>query len=105
MIYVIVLFGVAAAHQYWGNAGLYLIAVISGLTDVDAITLSTADLVKSGSVEAATGWRVILIAVLATLVLKAGMVASTGGRALLLRILPVYGAALLTGLAILFLWP
>lgn len=105
VIYVIVLFGVAAAHQYWGNAGLYLIAVISGLTDVDAITLSTADLVKSGSVEAATGWRVILIAVLANIVFKAGIVASTGGRALLLRILPVYGAALLTGLAILFLWP
>lgn len=105
VIYVVVLFAVAAAHDYWGNAGLYLIAVISGLTDVDAITLSTADLVKSGSIEAATGWRVILIAVLANLVFKAGIVASTGGKALLLRILRVYGAGLLTGLAILIFWP
>jgi uncharacterized membrane protein (DUF4010 family) len=105
ILYVVVLFAVAAAHQYLGNAGLYGIAVISGLTDVDAITLSTADLVKSGSIGASTGWRVILLAVLANLVFKGGIVAVTGGRALLLRILPVYGAALASGLCILFFWP
>lgn len=105
LLYVVVLFAVAAAHQYLGNAGLYGIAVISGLTDVDAITLSTADLVKSGSIGPSTGWRVILLAVLANLVFKGGIVAVTGGRALLLRILPVYAAALASGLCILFFWP
>jgi uncharacterized membrane protein (DUF4010 family) len=105
VLYVVVLFGVAAARHYLGNAGLYGIAVISGLTDVDAITLSTADLMRSGSLEPSTGWRVILIAVLANLVFKGGIVGVTGGRLLFLRILPVYGAALLTGLGILFFWP
>jgi uncharacterized membrane protein (DUF4010 family) len=105
LLYVAVLFGVAAARHYLGDAGLYGIAVISGLTDVDAITLSTADLMRSGSLEPSTGWRVILIAALANLVFKGGIVAVTGGRILFLRVLPVYGAALLTGLGILFFWP
>jgi uncharacterized membrane protein (DUF4010 family) len=105
VLYVVVLFGVATARHHLGDAGLYGIAVLSGLTDVDAITLSTADLVGTGSLEPSTGWRVILIAALANLVFKGGIVSVTGGRSLFLRVLPVYGAALLTGLGILFLWP
>jgi uncharacterized membrane protein YhiD involved in acid resistance len=42
---------------------------------------------------------------LANLVFKGGIVAVTGGRTLFLRVLPVYVAALLTGLGILFFWP
>ncbi len=105
VLFVVVLFGVAAARHYLGNAGLYGIAVISGLTDVDAITLSTADLMRTDSLEPSTGWRIILIAALANLVFKGGIVAVTGGRTLFLRVLPVYVAALLTGLGILFFWP
>lgn len=105
ILYVVVLFGVASARHYLGDAGLYGIALLSGLTDVDAITLSTADLVGTGSLEPSTGWRVILLAALANLVFKGGIVAVTAGRTLFLRVLPVYGAALLTGLGILFFWP
>jgi uncharacterized membrane protein (DUF4010 family) len=42
---------------------------------------------------------------LANLVFKGGIVAVTGRRTLFLRVLPVYVAALLTGLGILFFWP
>jgi uncharacterized membrane protein (DUF4010 family) len=33
-----------------GSRGLYAVAALSGLTDVDAITLSTAQLVNAGRI-------------------------------------------------------
>ena len=44
-LYALVLLAVAVAKQHFGSAGLYVLAIISGLTDVDAITLSTGQLV------------------------------------------------------------
>nr|HOP41744.1 DUF4010 domain-containing protein [Geobacteraceae bacterium] len=41
-LYALVLLAVAAAKEYFGDRGLYLVAALSGLTDIDAITLSTA---------------------------------------------------------------
>lgn len=105
LLYVIILLGVAAAKDHFGSSGLFVVAVISGLTDMDAITLSTAELMNKGSLDLTTGWRVILIAALANLVFKAGIVAFAGGKAILLRIAPVFGLALAAGLAILFFWP
>jgi len=105
ILYVVILLGVAATKVHFGSSGLYVVAVISGLTDMDAITLSTAELMNKGSLDLTTGWRVILIAALANLVFKAGIAAFIGGKAILLRILPVFGLALATGLVILFFWP
>lgn len=104
LLYALVLFAVAAARQYLGEAGLYVVAAISGLTDVDAITLSTAQLVKAGQVELGSGWRVILVAGLSNLVFKGGAVVTLGGRALRGPVLKGFGAAFLTGVALIFLW-
>ncbi len=82
---------------------LYGIAVISGLTDVDAITLSTAKLFNDGRVVASTAWRVILIATMSNLVFKAGAVAVLGSRRLLLWVAMLFGIALVCGGALLFL--
>lgn len=105
VLYVIILLGVAATKEHFGSAGLYVVAVLSGLTDMDAITLSTAELMNTGSLDLTTGWRVILIAALANLFFKGGIVAFLGGKAILLRIAPVFGLALVAGLAIVFFWP
>ena len=37
-LYAIVLLAVAVAKEHFGSAGLYIVAIISGLTDLDAIT-------------------------------------------------------------------
>jgi uncharacterized membrane protein (DUF4010 family) len=105
LLYVIILMAVAATKDHFGSSGLYVVAVISGLSDMDAITLSTAELMNKDSLDLTTGWRVILIAALANLVFKAGIVAVAGGKAILLRIAPVFGLTLAAGLAILFFWP
>jgi uncharacterized membrane protein (DUF4010 family) len=84
---------------------LYTVAVISGLHDLDAITLSTARFVEQGQVEAQLGWRLILAGSLSNLVLKGAAVAVLGERSLLKWIALPYGAALLGGTALLLLWP
>ena len=104
-IYAVVLLAVAFARDQLGRGGLYLVAVLSGLTDVDAITLSTANLVRHDQLEAAVGWRVIAVAAISNLAFKAGAVAVLGRRALLLRVGAGYAIVAATALALLFLLP
>jgi uncharacterized membrane protein (DUF4010 family) len=104
-LYAGVLLAVAFARDRFGTAGLYTVAAISGLTDVDAITLSTSRLVAGGGVDPSTGWRAILLAGLSNLVFKAGIVAALGSRGLFGRIALLFGLALAGGGLILWLWP
>ena len=105
LIYAVVLVAVAFARDRFGTAGLYTVAGISGLTDVDALTLSTARLVDSGRLVPGDGWRAILIAALANLVFKGGIVAFLGSRRMLGRIALFFGAALAGGAVIFWVWP
>lgn len=104
-LYAFVLFAVAAAKGIVGDQALYGIAVISGLADVDAITLSTAKLFNEQRVTAATAWRVILIATMSNLVFKAGAVALLGRRRLLWYVSILFGIAILGGGGLLLWWP
>ncbi|HLG17718.1 MAG TPA: DUF4010 domain-containing protein [Blastocatellia bacterium] len=105
MIYAIVLLAVAAAKDRFGNRGLFVVASLSGLTDVDAITLSTSQLVTEGRLAPAEGWKVILVATMSNLVFKGGAVAVLAGRTLLARVAPLYALALGVGALLLILWP
>ncbi len=105
ILYALILLGVAAAKEHLGQTGLYAVAVISGLTDMDAITLSTSGLMASDSLDTATGWRVILLAAMANLLFKAAIVGFLGHRSLLKRVALNYGIALIAGIALLLLWP
>jgi len=104
-LYAVVLFVVAAVKAHFGSDALYVVAVISGLTDVDAITLSTAELFSSGRVSGETAWRVILLATLSNLVFKAGAVGVLGSRRLLLYVSILFAVALAGGAGLLLLWP
>lgn len=105
LLYAVILLIVAWAKDQFGTQALYGVAVVSGLTDVDAITLSTANLFKDGRVSANVAWRVIVIATLSNLVFKAGAVAVLGSRQLLVYVSITFGIALAAGLTLLFLWP
>lgn len=104
-LYAVISFVVVAAQARFGVVALYPVAVISGLTDMDAITLSTAQLVNSGGLDAGTAWRVIMVASLSNLVFKGVMAAVLGGRSLVTHLAPAFGAALLAGSGILAFWP
>ncbi|MFW6088304.1 MAG: MgtC/SapB family protein [Gemmatimonadota bacterium] len=105
LLYAVVLVAVAFAEDRLGQRGLYGVAALSGLTDLDAITLSTANLMQAGQLDLSTGWRMILLGGLSNIVFKGGVVLLLGSRALRGRITLAFGAALLGGAAILALWP
>ena len=77
----IVMLLVPAIRAWLGDAGLYLLALVSGFIDVDAISLSTARLVGS-DIAAQTAVAVILTAVAANTIAKAGWILIIAGRQL-----------------------
>ena len=105
LVFAVVLLAVAAARQSLGDRGIYIAAALSGLTDVDAITLSTARLAEDGSLEPAVVWRSIVIAVMANLVFKAGVVWTLAGRDLARRVALQLGILAAIGGALLAFWP
>ena len=105
LLYALVLLGVAAANEHFGRNGLYVASVISGLTDMDAITLSVTQLVNSAGIAPGTGWRLILVAAMANLAFKTATVAALGERRLLRLVAVGFGAAAVTGAVMLFYGP
>jgi len=77
-IFGLVTFIAKAARVYLGDAGLYLAAAVAGLTDVDAIALSMAQLARADATSAMPAATAIVIAVLANTLCKAGMVVALG---------------------------
>jgi uncharacterized membrane protein (DUF4010 family) len=104
-LYAAIIVAVAAAKQHFGTEAIYVVAFVSGLTDVDAMTLSVAQLFGRGELEADVAWRSIFLASLSNLLFKAGA-ASVLGSSGLRRYMLIAGAATLSaGTAILLLWP
>lgn len=93
----------ASLLQEWlGNTGIYLLATVSGLTDVDAITLSLTRMSQTG-LDSRTAIIGIIIAASVNNIMKAGMAVSIGGRPLLLRVALPMLLSLLAGLGVIAL--
>ncbi|MFA6188675.1 MAG: MgtC/SapB family protein [Sulfuricurvum sp.] len=64
---------IALANRYVGNSGVYAVASVSGIADVDAIVLSLSSLAKNG-LSHSTAHYAILIAILSNTIAKMGLV-------------------------------
>ncbi len=104
-LYAIVLLAVAWVRYAIGDSGLYYVAIVAGLTDVDAITLSTAKLASLGRLDPERAWRVILIAFTSNLMFKLGIVAVLGTGRLLLRVAALFAILGAVAIAIVLLYP
>ena len=107
LLYAGVLVALATAKQYLDNRALYGVAVLSGLTDMDAITLSTARLVQAGGEEGlspAGGWRLIVVGVMTNLAFKNVLALALGGCRLALYVALAFALPLVAGGALLALW-
>jgi uncharacterized membrane protein (DUF4010 family) len=82
LLFGIVTIVAKAAQVYLGTAGLYLAGAVAGLTDVDAISLSMANLATTSPESVKVAERTIIIAVLSNTLVKAGMAAFMGAPAL-----------------------
>lgn len=92
LLYVVVLLGAAWMADIAGSQGLYAVALASGLTDVDAITLSSLRLFNLGQLSEQQTVTAIALAVLSNLAFKFGMVVFIGGRALARQVAIGFGA-------------
>jgi uncharacterized membrane protein (DUF4010 family) len=103
VMYVGVLFALAAANQFIGGKGLYLVAGLSGLTEMDAITLSTARLSITDPTIMAQGWHLIVAAAMANMVSKAAIAGLMGGWHLFRQIAILFAIPLAGGVTMLVL--
>ena len=95
--FAVVLVAVKIAQDNFSDSGVYAVAALAGLTDVDAITLSMAELAKTGSAQVAV--IAIVIASLVNTAVKCGIAFVLGGPALGRPLLLAIGAMLIAGLA------
>ncbi len=102
LLFGVITFAAKAAHVYLGDTGLYLTGAIAGLTDVDAIALSMAQLSLSDAALVESASLAIVIAVAANTVFKAGLVVFLGAPAL--RRLVVSAAGVILVAAALAAW-
>lgn len=88
-----------ALLQWFGDAGVLLLSALSGITDVDAISLALGRQ-STGSLSSTTAVLGILIAASVNTVVKMAMVVSIGDRALWVRVAPVMIGCVVAGAAV-----
>lgn len=96
VLFAVVLFISKAAVMYGGTGGTYLTGLLAGTTDLDAVTLSMANLASKG-LSAKVAVTTILIAIVSNTVVKGGMALSLGGRALGKRVIAAFGVSIVGG--------
>ena len=80
-IYGIALLTTAWLNDRIGTVGVYVLAPVLGLTDMDAITLSTLKLFSDGGISAAQAAIALGLALGANVLFKAGIAYAAGGSA------------------------
>ncbi len=98
LLFGVIIFIAKAAQVYFGTTGVYVSSFLTGLTDVDAITLSLSRLEGSTIVVTVAGHGII-IAALTNTALKA-LITATGSPQLRRAALPVFAAMLVAGTAV-----
>ena len=90
--YAVILVAAAWLNDLAGVAGVYAVALVSGLTDVDAISLSSFRLFGDAHVTAPGAVMAIVVALCSNIVVKATIVFVAGGTSLGMRCITGFGA-------------
>jgi uncharacterized membrane protein (DUF4010 family) len=95
-VLAVVLLAVKIVQEHFPPSGLYAVAALAGLTDVDAITLSMSEFAKSGDARLAV--TAIVIAALVNTVVKCAIAFAVAGAAFAKPLLIATAATLVAGL-------
>jgi uncharacterized membrane protein (DUF4010 family) len=98
VLFGVVIFIAKAAQVFLGTAGVYLSSFLTGLTDVDAITLSLAKL-EGSTIAMQVAAHGIILAALTNTGVKA-LITAAGSPQLRRHALPVFAVMLGVGLAV-----
>ncbi len=102
LLFAIVMFGAKAADVSLGEKGLYLAGILAGAMDVDAITLSMANLVREG-LDPSSGSITIILGVASNTVVKIILALMLGGRQFGCRVIYALGTMIIGGVATVWL--
>lgn len=97
LLLAVVMVAAEGLRRYAGDVGVYTVAFISGLTDVDAITLSIVQM-HPDELSARVAERGILIAALANTTVKMGLAIGIGRGRMSAWVSAGLGAVIITGL-------
>lgn len=100
----VVMLAAEVLRDYFGGIGVILLAFLSGIADVDAITLSMAKL-GGKDIALTTASLAILVAVATNTLSKAALTAWTGGARIGLLVGWISAAAVAAGVAVVLWWP
>jgi uncharacterized membrane protein (DUF4010 family) len=96
-LFAVVLLAVKIVQEHFPPSGLYAVAALAGLTDVDAITLSMSEFAQGG--EAGVAVIAIVIAALSNTLVKCGIAFVLAGPTLGKPLLIAAAATFFAGLA------
>jgi len=102
-IFAVVLLVSEYANQWLGATGVYATAFLSGLADVDAMTITLSKLAAEGAVSTDVATTGIVIAAIANTMVKAGLALFLGSYRLGRLVSIVLAAVVLSGVAMLVL--
>jgi uncharacterized membrane protein (DUF4010 family) len=104
LLYAVILVLSRTAQMYMGSTGVYLSAIVAGLADVDAITLSMAQLSgAAGGLDLDTASRAIVLAAMSNTAVKGFIVLSSAAPRLRKAVLPAVALILAAGISVSFL--
>ena len=103
LLYALILVVARAAQLYFGDTGVYISSLLSGLADVDAITISLAQLSNAGTVSMTVAAQSIVIAAIANTIAKGAIVIIGGASPLKKALLPGMLLVLLTAVVVTFI--
>lgn len=98
-IFAVILVAVKLAERYLPSQGMYAVAALAGLTDMDAITLSMANYARERG-DADTAVTSIVVAAFSNTLVKAAMVTVLGAALLRFRILAATAAVVAVGVVV-----
>jgi uncharacterized membrane protein (DUF4010 family) len=107
LLFAVVLVVIEFALDSLGTTGVYLTSLLTGLTDVDAISLSITRLVTNNQITLQVAGIAIIAAALTNTLSKGAISFFTGSTELRKRVIPALGAIMVAGLvsgAIFFFW-
>lgn len=103
VLFTVVIFLASAAQNYFGDTGLYAAGALAGLTDVDAIALSMANLAQTDTESINAAAQTIVIAVISNTLVKSGMVFWLGAPSMRKTIWPIALILTFSGAAAVYL--
>lgn len=102
LLFAAVLLVVKLTQVHFQGGGMYLVAALAGLTDVDAITLSMAEYAHQGG-DAQVAAGSIVVATLTNTLVKSGLIVALGSVAMRTRVAAATAAILAAGVAALLI--